>query len=69
MTHEAINSAVSPLQSNTSAQAQQGLDVQHSSPNPSHGHTHKADDAFLLTLRPLLNLYESPTSPAWGYRK
>lgn len=36
---------------------------------PSHGHAHGANDAFLQTLRPLMSLYESPTSPAWGYRK
>lgn len=68
MTHEATVQASSSAAIVAAASAP----GDNSLPSPrtsAHGHTHKADDTFLLTLRPLLKLYESPTSPAWGYRK
>ncbi|MFA6020822.1 MAG: hypothetical protein WC722_11225 [Rhodospirillales bacterium] len=68
MTHEATvqGSSSAAIESSASAPGENSLPSQHA---PSHGHAHNPNDAFLQTLRPLLNLYESPTSPAWGCRK
>lgn len=68
MTHEATFSGSSSSATEPAASSE-GLTSPPSPHASSSSHAACANDAFLLTLRPLLNLYESPTSPAWGCRK
>lgn len=68
MTREATFSGSSPSTSEPAVSAP-GDNPPPSQHAPVLSQAHGANDAFLLTLRPLLSLYDSPTSPAWGCRK